>query len=173
MNSRLVLAGMVVAAIAVPPASGLSAASAHPTAATPKCRTQTYSYTRGKKNVLNSVKGPKIRTKSPGMKTLTDNQIVAQYQFVSDAWFVNITTNDPNGFQVSRLLSVSLYPTKGKRFTVKMTPNEKSDQNYKYDLLRDNGQVTVPVSGKDVNGRPTPKLKRVVVKAKENCYKGD
>jgi hypothetical protein len=170
--SVVVAAGLLLA----PTASAVTAATAaHPAgngtvAAASKCRSQTYTYVKGRKPLLNSAHGPYVRTASHGTFTLTDNQVLAQYQPVNNgvpAKYINLTTSTPEN---SRLESVTVYPTKGKHKTFKIDANANKDFVYKYDLLKDYGQVQLPVSGNDGNGRATPKLKKVVVKARESCF---
>jgi hypothetical protein len=135
-----------------------------------KCRTQTYTYVKGRKPLLSSARGPRVRTASHGTFTLTDNQVLAEYQPVNNgvpAKFLNLTTSNPLN---SRLESVTVYPTKGKHKTFKIVANSNKDFVYKYDLLKDYGQVMLPVSGDDGQGRTTPKLKKVVVTARESCF---
>jgi hypothetical protein len=102
--------------------------------------------------------------------SLTDNRIVAQLAPFMTAKFVNITTDYNPALKWSRLESVTLYPMKGHRKHFAIVKNPNKDDVYKYDLLKDRGQVQLPVSGSDGQGRATPKLRKVVVKAKENCF---
>jgi hypothetical protein len=170
MRKDFAVAAFAAAALIASVGFVVTAAGAHPAAATYKCRNQTYSYTKGAKNILNSTAGPRVRTSAPGSQALTDNRIVGGYETEMTGKFVDVTTQFLPGQKVSRLESVTLYPTVGKpkHFVIGTNPNH--DEVYKYDLIKDRGQVMVPVNGDDGSGRATPKLKRVVVKARESCF---
>jgi len=161
---------MVVGLLVGPTVTTAGAVGSGAVAAASKCRSQTYVYVKGRKPVLTSLRGPHVRTSSAGTVTLSDNQVLAEFQPVNNgvpAKFINITTLNPNN---SRLESVTVYPVKGKHKTFKIVANSNQDFVYKYDLLKDYGQVLLPVSGNDGNGRATPKLKKVVVTARESCF---
>jgi len=161
---------MVVGLLVGPTVTTAGATGGGTAAAASKCRSQTYTYVKGRKPLLTSKRGPSVRTSSAGTVTLSDNQVLVQYQPVNNgvpAKFINITTLNPNN---SRLESVTVYPVKGKHKTFKIVANSNKDFVYKYDLLKDYGQVQLPVSGNDGNGRATPKLKKVVVTARESCF---
>lgn len=162
---------VVVVGLLVAPAVPTASAAGHGTVgASSKCRSQTYTYVKGRKPRLTSTHGPHVRTSSAGTLTLSDNQVLAEYQPVNNgvaAKYINITTLNP---QNSRLESVTVYPVKGKHKTFKIVANSNKDFIYKYDLLKDYGQVQLPVSGDDGQGRPTPKLKKLVVKVRESCF---
>jgi hypothetical protein len=170
MRTRSAVSLLAAAALAAAPTLGITGAGAHPATATYKCRTQTYSYTQGAKQILNSIKGPKVRTKASGQQSLTDNRILASFAPQDLAKYLNITTNYDPAQKVSRLESVTLYPKKGHKKTFKIVTNPNKDYVYKYDLLKARGQVQVPTTGSTAQGRATPKLTKVVVKAKENCF---
>lgn len=161
---------LVIGLLATPAVAAARATGNGGVGAAAKCRSQTYSYVKGRKPVLGSIHGPHVRTASHGTVTLTDNQVLAQYQPVNNgvpSRWLNLTTSNPAN---SRLESVTVYPVKGKHRTFKIVANSSKDFVYKYDLLKDYGQVMLPVSGNDGNGRATPKLKRVVVTARESCF---
>jgi hypothetical protein len=136
--------------------------------ATAKCRSQTYTYVRGRKPLLSSVKGPHVRKSANGIVSLTDNQVTADYQPVVNGAHDPFLSVEPVNPQVTRIESVTLYPTKGKHKRYKITAHS-SDEAYKYFLIKDYGQVQLPVSG-DQGSRPTPVMRKVVVTAKENCF---
>jgi hypothetical protein len=142
-------------------------AGTHPSHVTFKCRAQAYSYTMGKTHVLNSAKGPRVRAKVDVDQTLSDNRIVAKFGKHDQAKFFDVETNYDTTQKWSHLRSVTLYPTKGKKQTFKIG---KPAYNYKHDMTRQSNQVQLPTTGSTGQGRYTPKLKKVVVKAQENCY---
>jgi hypothetical protein len=168
----VVVVGLLVApAVTVARAAGSSAVGAvGAVGAASKCRSQSYTYVKGRKPLLTSKHGPHVRTSSSGTISLSDNQVLAQYQPVNNgvaAKYINITTLNPLN---SRLESVIVYPVKGKHKTFKIVANSNKDFIYKYDLLKDYGQVMLPVSGNDGDGRATPKIKKLVVKVRESCF---
>jgi hypothetical protein len=161
---------MVVGLLVGPTVSTAGAVGGNAAGAAAKCRSQTYTYVKGRKPLLTSSRGPHVRTSSAGTFTLSDNQVLAEYQPVNNgvpAKFLNLTTLNPSN---SRLETVIVYPVKGKHKTFKIVANSNKDFIYKFDLLKDYGQVLLPVSGDTGGGRTTPKLKKVVVKARESCF---
>jgi hypothetical protein len=153
--------------------TGESAAASHAATSSLKCRSQTFTYKHNaNKHKLTSKKGPHVRTSGSGTQTLDDNRVTATYEPVpTDAKFVNVTTDTPDASgMVSRLESVTLYPKGKKKKHWKIVKNPNKDFVYKYDLLKDYAQVQLPVNGTDGQGRATPKINKVVVKAKEDCF---
>jgi hypothetical protein len=173
MRPSVAAVPVAVVVLLVPVFAAAGAATAA-SGATYKCRAQTISWSQGKKNVLDTTKGPKTRTKGTGGVTLADGRVKAGWGVAPGlsvpSKFLDIVTTDMPGQQVTRLESVTLYPTKGKAKTFKIVRNPDKDEVYTYDLIKSYGQVQVPTSGDDGSGRATPKLKKVVVKAQESCF---
>jgi len=145
-------------------------------AASTHCRHQTFTWTKGKRLALTSAKGPRVRSHSPGDISLTDNLVTAQLQTTGSppAKFVNMTGNSVGtGQELTHFRTVTVVPVKGKTKTYKVGAGGNSDYVYSRDLLKDYEQVELPVSGTDGQARKTPKLKKVVVTAVENCYSSD
>jgi hypothetical protein len=175
MRSAIALSAVATSLLVVPIAGFTSANSsaasvtAHPATATLKCRSQTYTYVRGRKPLFSSTAGPHVRSSANGAVTLSDNRVTATYTAVNAGVhdpFVNVLPVNP---QVTRLESVTVYPVKGKHKRYKIVANSNRDFAYKYDLIKDYGQVLLPVSGNQ-GARTTPVMKKVVVTAKENCF---
>jgi hypothetical protein len=175
MRSTIALSVMATGLLVAPMTAFTSAAAAahsvpaHPATATLKCRSQTYTYVRGRKPLFSSTVGPHVRNSSNGAVTLSDNRVTATYTAVNAGVhdpFVNVLPVNP---QVTRLESVTVYPVKGKHKKYKIVANSNRDFVYKYDLLKDYGQVLLPVSGNQ-GARTTPVMKKVVVTARENCF---
>jgi hypothetical protein len=135
-----------------------------------KCRAQTVVWKKGHKIELN--KGPRHRSKEGATHKVTDGAVDASYGPADQAKYLDVESvypfTQPQMF--TRLKSVTLYPTKGHKKTFKPTGKPRKDYVYKYDMSKSYGQIQLPVSGSTGQGRPTPKLKKVVVKAKEVCY---
>jgi hypothetical protein len=168
---------VTLTALVLPGTATLDAAAAHPAAGVFTCRNQTFTWTQGAKNELNSSHGPKVRSHDAPSHTtkLTDNRVNATYQVmfvtVSTEKFVNLTTiYDQTQPKYSRFTKVILYPVKGKKKAYRVVKNPNHDYVYKQDMIKDYSQVQLPVSGSNGQGRKTPKIKKVVVKVGENCY---
>lgn len=161
MRSAVAAVPVALCALCVP----LATAGAHAASAAGKCTTQTAIWSHGNKHPLTMTKGKPTSSKISGGVDVTDGQVDAQWTLVTDggtpAHFLNVTANQTT----ATLVSATVYPTKGTKKT--FTVGKKSDFNYKYDLLFNVGQIMGPTSGDTGQGRPTPKLAEVVVKAKE------
>jgi hypothetical protein len=169
MDRKIIVVPLVLVALATPELA--AAHTGHSAREIKKCRAQTVTWVKGHKIQL--AKGPRDRSGSGGgIQKVTDGAVVATYQKVDLAHYLDIESvypvNQPQMF--TRLKSITLYPTKGRKKTFKPTGHPNKDYVYKYDMSKTYGQMQLPVSGSTGQGRPTPKLKKVVVKATEACY---
>src|ERR1700685_4417894 len=98
MRRGISVSVVVVGLLVAPAVTAARAAGNGHVGAASKCRSQTYTYVKGRKPLLTSKKGPHVRTSSAGTITLTDNQVLAEYQPVNNgvaAKYINITTSNP------------------------------------------------------------------------------
>ncbi|MBV9485019.1 MAG: hypothetical protein JO246_03085, partial [Frankiaceae bacterium] len=145
MDRSVIVVSLAVLALAAPDlAQASSSRSPH---AIKKCRQQTVVWKKGHKVDLN--KGPKQRSHSGGVQSITDGAVSATYQTADQAKYLDVEAvypqTQPQMF--TRLKSLTIYPTKGHKKTFKPTGKPRKDYVYKYDMTKSYGQMQLPVSG--------------------------
>jgi hypothetical protein len=146
-------------------------AGAHDATAGTHCRKQTETWTRARHGALKSTRGPRVRSHVQDTVSLGDWLVTLQVTGDKPGRYVNVETDAPAGnAKFSHLRTVTLVPVNGEKHTYRTSSHDNNGYVASLDLIKHHQQVSVPIDGRSSLGRATPKLKKVIVTATENCF---